>query len=128
MNGQIRFFDDLVAPDASEKLVFFHQLPVVFDERQQQIESLRRQTENLIRAPQLPVAGVELEVVKAVNLAVLFLHFTLPKKFGKNYRKVEDFRNASRENAFIAKSSINVRQSLPSRRRIDYSKSHGRRK
>jgi hypothetical protein len=92
VDGEVRFFNYLVAPDRIEQLFLFQQPPVVFQQRTQQVKRLRRKRNRFIVIEKPPVRNIELKVVKTVN--PLVLHFTsLRKKFGNNSRNIQDFRH-----------------------------------
>ena len=64
MNGQIRFLDEGIGPDAAHERVLFHQMAMIFEEHYEDIDGLPRERDKLAFAKEQVLRTVEAEAAE----------------------------------------------------------------
>lgn len=68
VEGEVALFDEAIGPDATHQLAFPDYLAALFDQREQRVESFRRQRHHLAVAQQQPLANVKMERTELVSV------------------------------------------------------------
>jgi hypothetical protein len=66
--GQIAFLDERVRPDGLDQFVFFQQMPVMFDQHQQQVEGFGRERNYFAIAQQQALGNVKPKAAEFVKV------------------------------------------------------------